>query len=190
MRDLDYLHLPCLVIGIDHLPLFQRRNITRRACHGKPISDNNLQARRYMMMSSQPSLGSPALIAQIPSCYPAIHHLYLWDVPVLVSHPRPFFSGLIFLVAITRTYPNMTESWKYGTPPQEGQLARVISGIWKNRFPATQRSRTHLKNFKAQHRLHAMIISSMVLHSLYVTIDHTEEWEAHHYHDRFVDDDQ
>lgn len=148
------------------------------------------QGVTWWRMSSQPSLGSPASIAQIPSCYPAIHHLYLWDVPVLVSHPRPFFSGLIFLVAITRTYPNMTESWKYGTPPQEGQLARIISGIWKNRFPATQRSRTHLKNFKAQHRLHAMIISSMVLHSLYVTIDDTEEWKAQYYHDRFVDDDQ
>ncbi|OXB33502.1 hypothetical protein J007_06852 [Cryptococcus neoformans] len=63
-------------------------------------------------------------------------------------------------------------------------------GIWKNRFPATQRSRTHLRNSKDQRRLHAMIISSMVLHNLLVTIGDIEEWEAQHYHDMLVNDDQ
>lgn len=49
---------------------------------------------------------------------------------------------------------------------------------------------THLKNSIAQRRLHAMIISSMVLHNLLATIGDTEGWEAEHYHDMFVDDGQ
>ncbi|OWZ60524.1 hypothetical protein AYX15_07120 [Cryptococcus neoformans] len=46
-----------------------------------------------------------------------------------------------------------------------------------------QRPRTHLRNPKDQGRLHAMIISSMVLHNLLVTTGDIEEWEAQHYHD-------
>ncbi|KAE8539526.1 hypothetical protein D1P53_004628 [Cryptococcus gattii VGV] len=63
-------------------------------------------------------------------------------------------------------------------------------GIWKNRFPAMQRLHSRLKDSKDQRQLHGMIISSMVLHNLLVTIGDTEEWEAQHYHDIFVDDDQ
>lgn len=63
-------------------------------------------------------------------------------------------------------------------------------GIWKNRFPTMQRSHTCLKDSIAQRRLHARIISSMVLHNPLVTIGDTEEWETEHYHDMFVDDGQ
>lgn len=53
-----------------------------------------------------------------------------------------------------------------------------------------QRPRTHLRNPKDQRRLHAMIIPSMVLHNLLITTGDIEEWEAQHYHDMLVDDDQ
>lgn len=93
MRDLDYyLHFPCLVIGIDSLPLSLRRSIAQ-ACRGKPISDNHLvqtasvtdlqrskvyEARCYMLlfMSGHPSSGSPVSFGLISSCNPAFHDLY------------------------------------------------------------------------------------------------------------------
>ncbi|WVQ88982.1 hypothetical protein IAS59_002726 [Cryptococcus gattii] len=142
-------------------------------------------------MSCQPSLGSPASIAQIPSCYPAIHHLYLWDVPVLVSHPRPFFSGLIFFgsdYSNISKYDRIMKIWDTtaGGTASEGHLRYMeepFPGHAKVAFPSEEFQGS--ASTPCDDHLHGP-----ALHGLLVTIDHTEEWESHHYHDRFVDDDQ